>query len=65
MLEGERLVFRSRLADLIAEVETKTADCMTALRTDGAEPSHLATLLASLVFLAKWTAQVAELRLGL
>jgi hypothetical protein len=65
VLEGERLVFRSRLADLVAEVEARTTDCMTTLRSEGTEPAQLATLLASLVFLAKWAAQLAELRLGL
>jgi DnaJ-domain-containing protein 1 len=65
VLEGERLVFRSRLSDLATEVEARTVECMTTLRSEGAEPAQLATQLASLVFLAKWTAQLAELRVGL
>ncbi len=65
VLEGERVVFRSRLEELVAEVQTRTAECMTTLRSEWTEPAQLATLLASLVFLAKWSTQLHEIQLGL
>ena len=65
VLEAERVVFRTRLAALVANVETKTARCVTLLRSGAAPPEALATLQASLVFLARWTSQLAELRLVL
>ena len=65
VLEPERIALRRRLAGLAANVETRTADCIAALRSAATRPSELATLLASLVFLGKWTSQLAELRLNL
>lgn len=65
VLEPERIALRTRLRALAADVETRAADCVVALRSAGLGPEQLATLLASLVFLAKWTSQIAELRLNL
>jgi len=65
VLEAERVALHTRLTVLAADVETRTEQSLATLRSDATLPSQLATLLASLVFLAKWTAQLAELRLGL
>ena len=65
VLEAERVALRTRLTALAANVETRTEQSLATLRDGGTQPQQLATLLASLVFLAKWTAQLAELRLGL
>lgn len=65
VLEAERITLRTRLDALTANVAARTEQCIATLRSAAAQPSQLATLLASLVFLAKWTAQLAELRLGL
>ncbi len=65
VLEAERVALRTRLASLAANVEARAERSIATLRSDATQPSQLATLLASLVFLAKWTAQLAELRLGL
>jgi hypothetical protein len=65
VLEAERVALRTRLAAITAYVEARTAQSIATLRHDTTQPPQLATLLASLVFLAKWTAQLAELRLGL
>ena len=61
----ERIALRARLDALAANVEAHTEQSIATLRSDTTQPQQLATLLASLVFLAKWTAQLAELRLGL
>ncbi len=63
--EAERVTLRTRLDALAANVEARTEQSIATLRSDGTLPSQLATLLASLVFLAKWTTQLAELQLGL
>ena len=65
VLEAERITLHSRLATLAANVEARTTHGVTTLRNAGTQPEQLATLHASLVFLAKWTTQLAELRLGL
>lgn len=65
LLEPERIALRARLDALAANVEARTEQSIATLRSDTTQPQQLATLLASLVFLAKWTAQLAELRLGL
>ena len=65
VLEAERIALRTRLDALAADVATHTAQSIATLRSAATQPSQLATLLASLVFLAKWTAQLEELRLGL
>ena len=65
VLEAERVALRTRLTALAADVEARTEQSIATLRSDATQPSQLATLLASLVFLAKWTAQLAELRLNL
>ena len=65
VLEAERVALLTRLAALAANVEARTEQNIATLRSDATQPSQLATLLASLVFLTKWTAQLAELRLDL
>jgi hypothetical protein len=65
MLEPERVALRTRLATLIANVEARTEQDIATLRSGAAQPEHLAKLLASLAFLSKWTAQLAEMRLSL
>ena len=65
VLETDRIALRTRLAALATNVEARTEQSLASLRSDDTQPAQLATLLASLVFLAKWTAQLAELRLGL
>lgn len=65
VLEAERVALHTRLDALNANVATRTEESIAALRNADTQPSQLATLLASLVFLAKWSTQLAELRLGL
>ncbi len=65
VLEAERVAWRTRLDALSANVAARTEQSLATLRSDTTQPQQLATLLASLVFLAKWTAQLAELRLNL
>jgi hypothetical protein len=65
MLESERIALRTRLDAIAANVAIRTEQSLATLRSVATQPQQLATLLASLVFLAKWTAQLAELRLGL
>ena len=65
LLEAERVALRTRLTALAANVEARTGQSIVTLRSDATQPEQLTTLLASLVFLAKWTAQLTELRLGL
>ena len=65
VLEAERVALCTRLTGLVANVEARMEHSLATLRSDATQPQQLATLLASLVFLAKWTAQLAELRLVL
>ena len=65
LMEPERIALRTRLDALTANVEARTEQSIATLRNETTQPAQLAPLLASLVFLAKWTAQLAELRLGL
>ena len=65
VLEAERIALRTRLDALTANVAARTTQSVATLRSNATQPSQLAPLLASLVFLAKWSAQLAELRLGL
>jgi len=65
MLEAERVALRTRLTALAANVAARTEQSLATLHSNATQPAQLATLLASLVFLAKWTAQLAELRLNL
>jgi hypothetical protein len=65
MLEPERIALSTRLAAVSANVEARAQQSIATLRSDATQPSELATLLASLVFLARWTSQLAELRLNL
>lgn len=65
ILEPERLAFRTRTTTLASDLETRTAHITSALRTAALPPQQLATALASLVFLGKWSAQLGELRLTL
>ena len=62
MLEPERVAVRTRLAALTSEIETRCSRFNSALRTGALSPQQLATSLASLVFLGKWSALLAELR---
>ena len=64
VLEAERIALRTRLDALAANIATRTEQNIATLRSDATQPEQLATLLASLVFLAKWTAQLADLRLN-
>ena len=65
MLEPERVALRERLHALVADVEARTARCITMLQSNGTQPEQLAGSLTSLVFLGKWSALLAELRHGL
>ncbi len=65
VLEAERVTLQTRLDALAANVAARTEQSVATLRSTATQPSQLATLLASLVFLAKWSTQLAELRLGL
>ncbi len=65
MLEPERVTLRTRAATLASEIEARAASITGALRAGALSPSELATSLASLVFLSKWSALLAELRHGL
>jgi len=65
VLEAERVGLRTRLVALTANIEARTEQSLATLRSDATLPSQLATLLASLVFLAKWSTPLAELRLWL
>lgn len=65
LLESERCTLRSKREALAHSVDARIHECMNALREDAAEPSNVATILASLVFLSKWSAQLGEFRLSL
>jgi len=65
VLEAERIALHTRLTALTANVAARTEQSIATLRSNATQPGQLATLLALLVFLAKWAAQLAELRLGL
>jgi curved DNA-binding protein CbpA len=65
LLEPERIALRTRLEDLASNVAARTEQIVTALRSGQTDPGGLATLLASLVFLGKWSAHLAEARLAL
>ncbi|MEO6785038.1 MAG: DnaJ domain-containing protein [Chthoniobacteraceae bacterium] len=65
MLEPERVALRTRTAALTSEIETRTAHFTGALKGNALTPEQLATSLASLVFLGKWSALLSELRHGL
>ena len=64
MLEPERIALRTRLTALASEIETRTMQITRALRAGALPPEQLAASLASLVFLGKWSAHLAELRHG-
>jgi len=65
LLESERIALQSRLEDLTADITRRTDGILAALRSGETTPEDLATLLASLVFLGKWAAHLAEARLAL
>ena len=65
MLEPERVALRTRLAALASDLETRIVQITSALRAETLSPPQLATSLASLVFLGKWSALLVELRHGL
>lgn len=65
LLEPERIAIRTGLEALAANVEARTTQAIASVRLSDATPAQLATALSSLVFLGKWAAQLAELRLGL
>jgi len=65
LLEPERIAQRARLDSLNANVVARTAQITAAVRAGTLTPEQLATSLASLVFLGKWTAQLGEMRLVL
>ncbi len=65
MLEPERIAMRTKLDALAAELTVRTRHITATLHDSAATPQHLATALASLVFLGKWSALVAELRLAM
>lgn len=65
MLEPERVALRTQVAALASDLETRTAQITSALRTRALPPPQLALTLSSLVFLGKWSVLLAELRHGL
>ena len=65
MLEPERVALRTRAATLTSEIEARAAHITGALQADALSPKQLATSLASLVFLGKWSGLLAELRQNL
>ena len=65
MLEPERVTLRTHTAALASDIEARTGQITSALRTNLLKPQQLAASLASLVFLGKWSALLAELRHGL
>ncbi len=62
MLEPERIALRARLAALTTELETRTLQITGALRVGTLAAQQIASSLASLVFLGKWAALLAEMR---
>ena len=65
LLEPERIALRARLESLAAEIATRIEAITVRLRNEMPAPEALARLLASLVFLGKWSPQLAEARLTL
>ena len=59
LLEPARLGLVEKIGALSAQIAAKSAEAIREVRT--AEPARLAELLARLVFLGKWDAQVREL----
>ncbi len=62
MLELERVALRARIATLVLEIETRNAQIARAVRAENPTAHELATALASLGFLGKWSALLAELQ---
>ena len=65
LLEPERIALRNRLDSLAASVAARMEAITARLREETLTSGELATLLASLVFLGKWSPQLAEARLSL
>ncbi len=65
MLEPERITLRTKLDSLATELTARTTRITSTLRDSATTPQQLASSLASLVFLGKWSALLAELRLPL
>jgi DnaJ-class molecular chaperone len=65
LLEPERIALRTRLEELTAGITRRTDEIVATLRSGEPTPETLASLLASLVFLGKWSAHLAEARLTL
>lgn len=65
LLEPKRIALRAKLDLLAAELTNRNARISSTLRDNSATPQQLASALASLVFLSKWSALLSELRLGL
>ena len=65
MLEPERVALRARIATLALEIETRSAEIARAVRAENPTAQQLATALASLVFLGKWSALLAEMQFAL
>ena len=64
LLEPERIALRTRLDSLAATVAARNETIIAKLRSETPKPDELARLLASLVFLGKWSPQLAEARLS-
>jgi curved DNA-binding protein CbpA len=65
LLESERRSWLAKLETLHREVAHRLDLAQSALRSGRPGPAELATLLAHLVFLGKWDAQLQESLLGL
>ena len=63
--EPDRIALHARLESLAAEIATRIEAITTRLRNETLKPEELARLLASLVFLGKWSPQLSEARLAL
>ena len=64
-LEPERIALRAQAESLGSTVAGRSEEIIAALKSGSPPPEQLSKLLASLVFLGKWTTQIAETRLGL
>ncbi len=65
VLEPQRMALRTWLDSVAKGLSSRTTRIAGTLRDSAATPEQLASSLASLVFLGKWTALLGELRLGL
>jgi hypothetical protein len=65
LLEPERVALRTRLGSLEAQLGKRRELALSTLREAGSEAAPLTATLTSLVFLGKWSGQLAELRLSL